>query len=152
MLFLNVRNVQYNIEFCVLTYQYEHLWYRVLPSDTHARPNVSVHSDVWAVSQRHAAGGIVRPTLRVLTRGRRSSFFLYHFYFPAQLVGGFTLSVDKPWSRVSSLLSCTLNTVGVVVAPATSYRVALLDMSWDDMYRCCFCVLKLIRNPKNPVQ
>ena len=107
MLFLNVRNVQYNIEFCVLTYQYEHLWYRVLPSDTHARPNVSVHSDVWAVSQRHAAGGIVRPTLRVLTRGRRSSFFLYHFYFPAQLVGGFTLSdlLDKPWSQVGVIPS-----------------------------------------------
>ena len=35
-------------------------------------------------------------------------FFLYHqFYFPAQLVRGFTLSdlLDKPWSRVSSLLS-----------------------------------------------
>ena len=36
-------------------------------------------------------------------------FFLFnfddHFYFPAQLVGGFTLSVllDKPWSQVSSL-------------------------------------------------
>ena len=33
-------------------------------------------------------------------------FFSDHFYFPAQLVGGFTLSdlLDKPWSRVSSLL------------------------------------------------
>ena len=33
-------------------------------------------------------------------------FFSYHFYFPAQLVGGFTLSdlVDKPWSQASSLL------------------------------------------------
>ena len=33
-------------------------------------------------------------------------FFDYHFYFPAQLVGGFTLSglPDKPWSQVSSLL------------------------------------------------
>ena len=33
-------------------------------------------------------------------------FFLnHHFYFPAQLVGGFTLSdlLDKPWSRVLSL-------------------------------------------------
>ena len=32
---------------------------------------------------------------------------IYHyFYFPAQLVGGFTLSdlLDKPWSQVSSLL------------------------------------------------
>ena len=29
----------------------------------------------------------------------------HHFYFPAQLVGGFTLSdlLDKPWSQVSSL-------------------------------------------------
>ena len=40
-----------------------------------------------------------------------SFFFLvvvvdHHFYFPAQLVGGFTLSdlMDKPWSQVSSLL------------------------------------------------
>ena len=36
-----------------------------------------------------------------------SFFFLNHnFYFPAQLVGGFTLSdlLDKPWSQVSSLL------------------------------------------------
>ena len=33
-------------------------------------------------------------------------FFHHHFYFPAQLVGGFTLSdlQDKPWSQVSSLL------------------------------------------------
>ena len=33
-------------------------------------------------------------------------FFNHHFYFPAQLVGGFTLSdlLDKPWSQVSSLL------------------------------------------------
>ena len=32
--------------------------------------------------------------------------FSHHFYFPAQLVGGFTLSdlLDKPWSQVSSLL------------------------------------------------
>ena len=31
----------------------------------------------------------------------------HHFYFPAHLVGGFTLSdlLDKPWSQVSSLLS-----------------------------------------------
>ena len=40
-----------------------------------------------------------------------SPFFFFvvvdhHFYFPAQLVGGFTLSdlMDKPWSQVSSLL------------------------------------------------
>ena len=33
-------------------------------------------------------------------------YFFDHFYFPAQLVGGFTLSdlLDKPWSQVSSLL------------------------------------------------
>ena len=33
-------------------------------------------------------------------------FFNRHFYFPAQLVGDFTLSdlLDKPWSQVSSLL------------------------------------------------
>ena len=33
-------------------------------------------------------------------------FFDRHFYFPAQLVGGFTVSdlLDKPWSQVSSLL------------------------------------------------
>ena len=33
--------------------------------------------------------------------------FDHHFYFPAQLVGGFTLSdlLDKPWSQVSPLLS-----------------------------------------------
>ena len=33
-------------------------------------------------------------------------FFYHHFYFPAQLVGSFTLSdlLDKPWSQVSSLL------------------------------------------------
>ena len=35
-------------------------------------------------------------------------FFVYfhHFYFPSQLVGGFTLSdlLDRPWSQVSSLL------------------------------------------------
>ena len=33
-------------------------------------------------------------------------FFDGHFYLPAQLVGGFTLSdlLDKPWSQVSSLL------------------------------------------------
>ena len=33
-------------------------------------------------------------------------FYKNHFYFPAQLVGGFTLSDlrDKPWSQVSSLL------------------------------------------------
>ena len=32
--------------------------------------------------------------------------FFHHFYFPAQFVGGFTLSdlPDKPWSQVSSLL------------------------------------------------
>ena len=32
--------------------------------------------------------------------------FDHHFYFPAQLVGGFTLSdlLDKPWPQVSSLL------------------------------------------------
>ena len=31
--------------------------------------------------------------------------YSYHTYFPAQLVGGFTLSdhLDKPWSQVSSL-------------------------------------------------
>ena len=31
--------------------------------------------------------------------------YSYHSYFPAQLVGGFTLSdhLDKPWSQVSSL-------------------------------------------------
>ena len=34
------------------------------------------------------------------------SFRMDHFYFPAQLVGCFTLSdlLDKPWSQVSSLL------------------------------------------------
>ena len=33
-------------------------------------------------------------------------FFYHHFYFPAQLVGSFTLSdlLDKPWSQASSLL------------------------------------------------
>ena len=33
-------------------------------------------------------------------------FFGHHFYFPAQLVGGFTLSdlLDNLWSQVSSLL------------------------------------------------
>ena len=33
-------------------------------------------------------------------------FFEHHFYFPAQLVGRFTLSdlVDKTWSQVPSLL------------------------------------------------
>ena len=33
-------------------------------------------------------------------------FSCNHFYFPTQLVGGFTLSnfLDKPWSQVSSLL------------------------------------------------
>ena len=33
-------------------------------------------------------------------------FFYHHFYFPAQLGGGFTLRdlLDKPWSQVSSLL------------------------------------------------
>ena len=33
-------------------------------------------------------------------------FFGHHFYFPAKLVGGFTLSdlTDKPWTQVSSLL------------------------------------------------
>ena len=32
--------------------------------------------------------------------------FFHHLYFPAQLVGGFTISdlLDKPWSQVSSLL------------------------------------------------
>ena len=32
-------------------------------------------------------------------------YFDHHFYFPAQLVGGFTLSdlLDKSWSQVSSL-------------------------------------------------
>ena len=32
--------------------------------------------------------------------------FNHHFYCPAQLVGGFTLSdlLDKPWSQVSCLL------------------------------------------------
>ena len=32
-------------------------------------------------------------------------YFYHHFCFPAQLVGGFTLSdlLDKPWSQVSSL-------------------------------------------------
>ena len=34
------------------------------------------------------------------------TFFYYHFYLPAHLVGGFTLSdlLDKPWSQVSSLV------------------------------------------------
>ena len=34
------------------------------------------------------------------------AFFYRHFYFPAQLVGGFTLGdlLDKPWSQVSSIL------------------------------------------------
>ena len=33
-------------------------------------------------------------------------FYNHHFYFPAHLVGGFTVSdhLDKPWSQVSSLL------------------------------------------------
>ena len=33
-------------------------------------------------------------------------YFDHKFHFPAQLVGGFTLSdfLDKPWSQVSSLL------------------------------------------------
>ena len=32
--------------------------------------------------------------------------FYHHFYFPAELVGSFTLShlLDKPWSQVSALL------------------------------------------------
>ena len=37
---------------------------------------------------------------------RSFSFSPHYFYFPAQLVGGFTLSdlLDKPWSQASSLL------------------------------------------------
>ena len=33
-------------------------------------------------------------------------YFYHHFYFPASLVGGFTLHelLDKPWSQVSALL------------------------------------------------
>ena len=48
-------------------------------------------------------------TINTITRLQYYSFIFYyydHFYFPAQLVGGFTLSnlLDKPWAQVSSLL------------------------------------------------
>ena len=50
------------------------------------------------------------PFGRTFSGGRTDFFILFflfqHFYFPAQVVGGFTLSdlLDKPWSQVSSLL------------------------------------------------
>ena len=36
-----------------------------------------------------------------------SLLFLHHFYFPAQLVGGFTLSdlLNQPWSQVGVIPS-----------------------------------------------
>ena len=47
--------------FCAPTSQC--LWYRVLLRDTHYKQDVSVHTDIWAVFQRYAAGGIFRSTL-----------------------------------------------------------------------------------------
>ena len=49
----------------------------------------------------------------------RVCFCNHHFYFPAQLVGGFTLSdlLDKPWSQVSSLLP-----------PGTCLNVSVADI------------------------
>lgn len=60
-------------------------------------------------TQTHGANGAEEePIARGDTRGRVAvSFFVHvfdhYFYFPAELVGGFTLSglVDKPWSQVS---------------------------------------------------
>ena len=55
-------------------------------------------------------------------------FFYHHFYFPAQLVGGFTLSdlLGKPWSQVSSLLppgTCLqlLSRIGFSIATARRF-------------------------------
>ena len=52
----------------------------------------------------------------------------HHFYFPAQLVGGFALSdlLDKPWSQVSSLLppgTCLqfLSRIGVSIPTARRF-------------------------------
>ena len=52
-------------------------------------------------------------------------FFLDHFYFPAQLIGGFTLSdlLDKPWSQVSSLLppGTFLSCIGLSIPTARRF-------------------------------
>ena len=69
-------------------------------------------------------------------------FFSHNFYFPAQLVGGFTLSdlLDKPWSQVSSLLP-----------PGTSLQF-LSRIGFIQYYRCSSifiesCHLTLSRVP-----
>ena len=61
-----------------------------------------------------------------------SFFFHHHFYFPAQLVGGFTLSdlLDKPWSQVSPPLPpgidlyvpSFLSRIGFSIPTATNSR------------------------------
>ena len=64
-------------------------------------------------------------------------FFLYHqFYFPAQLVRGFTLSdhLDKPWSRVSSLLSS-----GTCLQFLFERSEFLIDASQKKSLRVCTC-------------
>ena len=59
--------------------------------------------------------------------------FNHHFHFPAQLVGGFTLSdlLDKPWSQVSSLLppgTCLqfLSRIGFSIPTARRFHRMLL--------------------------
>ena len=50
------------------------------------------------------------PTSERQKKGNEKAIFIFiffnHFYFPAFLVGGFTLNelLDKPWSQVSTLL------------------------------------------------
>ena len=55
---------------------------------------------------RHVCSTSVSSQYRMLCYVLFFNYFFYHFYFPAQLVGGFTLSdlLDKPWSQVLSLL------------------------------------------------
>ena len=68
-----------------------------------------IHTTWDMVSTKAAAGDLGKQTYSctyVRTVLPVFFFFNHQFHFPAQLVGGFTLSelLDKPWSQVSSLL------------------------------------------------
>ena len=76
--------------------------------------------------------------------------FFHHFYFPAQLVGGFTLSdlLDRPWSQVSSLLppgTCLqfLSRIGFSIPTARRFSLNVAN-SRSRAFRYPFCMQEKI--------
>ena len=115
-----------------------------LPPSTSRTPRVRAHSSsyTWRYNFRLCIHRRIRKKLRghhniqnTSTRHRDillavffCFFFNHHFYFPAQLVGGFTLNdlLDKPWSQVSSNLppgTCLqfLSRIGFSIATARRF-------------------------------